>query len=204
MKKLTFLCIILLSLASLAHGQQNYFYFSWDINTPTSSTDWLKSSSASGAKAGYRFFPENLENFSFGIDVNWGAYDQYFPRQTFTTDNSSFTTDYFNYIYTVGATISSQYYFKVGDGDRFYPYVGLGLGANNNQYMTYYNVYTEEDRRWGFLARPEAGIIAKIGRTIGVLAAVHYDYSTNSSEYFDYKNFSAVGFQLGIVAMNRR
>jgi hypothetical protein len=33
------------------------------------------------------------------------------------------------------------------------------------------------------------------------MAAVHYDYSTNKSDYFDYRNFSTVGFQLGIMMM---
>ncbi len=54
------------------------------------------------------------------------------------------------------------------------------------------------------LRAPEAGMIVRLGRSIGAMAAVHYDYSTNKSEYFNYDNFSALGFQLGVVFMNRR
>src|SRR5690606_20460245 len=100
-------------------------------------------------------------------------------------------------------TVSGQYYFPLGEKERFFPYVGLGLGANRNEYNVYYNIYTDTDRVFGFLARPEAGIIVRIGerRRTGIMAAVHYDYSTNKSDDFDYDNFSSVGVQLGIVLL---
>ena len=80
--------------------------------------------------------------------------------------------------------------------------MGLGLGANRNEYNVYYNIF-RHDRVFGFLARPEAGIIVRIGerRRTGIMAAVHYDYSTNKSDVLDYDNFSSVGVQLGIVLL---
>jgi hypothetical protein len=67
----------------------------------------------------------------------------------------------------------------------------------------YYNIYTDEERKWGFLARPEAGILVKFSkrRSIGAMAAIHYDYSTNKSPMFDYSSFSAIGFQIGIMML---
>lgn len=203
MKKVFLLAITLL-ITGATWAQNNYFYIAWDINEPLSSTDYISSTSTNGLKAGFRIFPNDNEKFSLGLDVNWGSYNQYAPRRTMQLSDGAITTDYFKYIYTFGVAANAQYYFKVGEGDRFYPYAGLGLGANHNQYVIYYNIYSEEDTRWGFLARPEAGIIVRLGRSIGAMAAVHYDYSTNKSEYFDYDNFSALGFQLGIVFMNRR
>ncbi|HYG17672.1 MAG TPA: outer membrane beta-barrel protein [Ohtaekwangia sp.] len=199
MKKFTSIAILLLSGYAL-QAQENYFYLTWDINIPVSSTDWISGTSTAGGKAGYRAFLNN-EKFSVGLDLNWATLDQYQPKQTFPTENGALTTDYFNYIYTYGITATGQYNFTVGDGDRFYPYVGIGLGANMNEYKMYYNIYTEEDKNWGFLARPEAGILVRVGRSFGLMAAVHFDYSTNKSDYFDYKNFSTVGFQLGIALM---
>ena len=57
----------------------------------------------------------------------------------------------------------------------------------------------------GFLARPEAGILARFGkrRSLGAMAAVHFDYATNKSDDYNYSSYSAVGFQIGIFLMNR-
>jgi hypothetical protein len=84
------------------------------------------------------------------------------------------------------------------------PYVGLGLGANNNQYVKYYNIYKDSQTAWGFLARPEAGILVKIGarQSIAAMAAIHYDFSTNKSSMFGYDGFSALGFQVGLAFLN--
>jgi outer membrane protein W len=111
------------------------------------------------------------------------------------------TTDYFNNVFQAAAVVSGQYYFPIGDNEHFFPYAGLGLGANRNSYSVSYNIYNDEEQHWGFLARPEAGMVVRIGsrRKFGLLAAVHYDFSTNKSENYGYKNFSTVGFQLGVM-----
>jgi hypothetical protein len=201
MKKFILTFLIVLPMYAV-QAQRNYFYLSWDINKPTASTDWIGSTSSSGGKAGYRFFLNN-EKISLGLDVNWGAYDEYKPTETFQTEKGAITTDYFNYIYTYAITASGQYNFTLGDGDRFFPYAGLGLGANHNEYVQYYNIYSDSDKRWGFLARPEAGMLVKVGRTWAIMGAVHYDISNNKSDYFGYKNFSAIGFQLGVAFLQR-
>ena len=100
--------------------------------------------------------------------------------------------------------MSGQYYFKQEDEDRLFPYAGLGLGASTNQYVLYYNIYQDTERSWGFLVRPEAGVIFRFTdrSSLGVMAAVHFDYSTNKSDNFAYNSFSALGFQLGLVSMS--
>jgi hypothetical protein len=201
MKKLLFLFLVLTSgISSLA--QQNYFYLAWDYNIPMSNKNWLDSGSPNGGAAGYRFFISD-EQLSVGLDINWATYDQYESTQTFQQTSGAITTDYFKYIYNYGAVVSGQYYFPAGDSELFFPYAGLGLGASLNEYTLYYNIYTDSYRNWGFLARPEAGVVVKFGkyRSLGAIAAVHYDYSTNKQAQFNYSNFSALGFKIGIVAM---
>lgn len=193
-----FLCSVL-----MAEAQENYFYINWNANIPLSSTEFIDNTSGRGAKIGYRMFFGRDRQFSAGVDFNWAQLDEYKPKETFVNESGAITTDYFNYIYEYGLTASSQYYFPVGEKDRFFPYVGLGLGVNRNEYTVYYNIYTDTDKAFGFLARPEAGILVRVGerRRMGIMAAVHYDFSTNKSEAFDYSNFSTVGFQLGIMML---
>jgi hypothetical protein len=201
----TLYSIVLLLLAGVAHAQNNYFYINWDINTPLTNTDWVKGTSSSGARIGYRAFIQEDSRLSLGIDVNYATFDTYKPKETFVSKGGAITTDYFNYIYQYGITASAQYYFPLGDGEQFFPYAGLGLGANHHEYTQYYNIYSNSEKKWGFLARPEAGMLIRFNknRGLGAMAAVHYDYSQNKSESFNYKSFSSFGFQIGIMVMNR-
>ena len=200
MKRLI-ICIALLLPCAAGLAQEKYFFFALDVNKPLSNTSFIENTSAYGFKAGYRAFISR--KFSAGLDLGSSTLQQYKPTETYQTGNGALTTDYFNYIYSYSAAISGQYNLEVGNGETLFPYVGLGLGANTNQYSLYYNAYSDSDRGWGFLARPEAGLLVKIGRrgSFGAMAAVHYDYSTNKSEKFSYSNFSTIGVQVGLILM---
>lgn len=202
MKRIIILCtFIAAAYASLA--QDRYFFVALDVQKPFSNTEWIEDMTARGIKVGYRKFIN--PRFSAGLEISSNAFDQYNPTETIENTTGAITTDYFKYVYSYSATLSGQYYFSVGDSERFFPYTGLGLGANNNEYVIYYNIYEDRETGWGFLARPEAGILYKFGgrRSFGVMAAVHYNYSSNRSEKFGYNNFNTLGFQAGIVLMER-
>jgi outer membrane protein W len=202
MKRYIATMLTVLLIARGASAQEKFFYVSLDVNKPLSNTSWVGDVSSRGLKAGYRAFIN--ERFSAGLDITSTTFDQYQPTITVQTENGAVTSDYFKYIYSYSVTASGQYYFKAGDSERFFPYVGLGLGANNNEYVLYYNIYTDSERKWGFLARPEAGILVKLSKrgSIGAIAALHYDYSTNKSPMFEYSNFSSVGFNIGLMLMD--
>jgi hypothetical protein len=199
MRKLFFISFLLVSV--LAFGQDKYAYVALDVNAPLSNVDWI-SVPAKGLKAGYRGFIN--EHFSAGVDVSYTTYHEYEPTRTYSTNNGAITTDYFKYIYSYTFVLSGQYNFIVGEKENFIPYVGFGLGANNNDYNLYYNAYQDNQRAWGFLARPEAGVLLKFGhrRSLGAMGAVHFDYSTNRTAVFHYPNFSTIGFQVGLMFMN--
>lgn len=193
----------LLFVTGMLHAQENYFYLGWNYTIPLSNTTWLEDGSASGGKAGYRFFIGD-GRFSAGLDFNWATYEQYEPTETFPQENGAITTDYFKYIYNYGIVASGQYNIPLGEKELFIPYAGLGLGANYNAYTIYYNIYEDNDEAWGFLVRPEAGMLIRFSerRSIGAIAGIHYDFSTNKSADFDYSNFSALGFKIGLVLMH--
>lgn len=200
MRIILFLTCFLSSAVLLA--QQKYIYLALDINKPLSNTEWINGVSITGGKFGYRGFIR--PNFSAGVDIGWSSFDQYEPTVTKQNPTGAITSDYFHYIYNYSGVVSGQYYFKTGDEDRFFPYAGLGLGANTNEYVLYYNIYQDSQRAWGFLARPEAGVLFRFNerRSLGLMAAIHFDYSTNRSDKFDYSNFSSLGFQVGLMSMS--
>lgn len=196
--------ILFLFVTGLASAQESIFYFNWDVNVPLTNTKWIGSTSTRGAKLGFRKFIGSERKFSAGLDVNWAYYQEYKPTETFQQSNGgAITTDYFNDIFQGGITASGQYYFRTGSSEHFFPYAGIGLGAARNNYKVSYNIYTDQESNWGFLARPEAGILVRIGtrRRLGLMAAAHYDFSTAKSVNYDYNNFMNAGFQLGIMFM---
>jgi hypothetical protein len=194
-----FITIFFLVAAGSALAQEKYFYIALDVNKPTSNTSWIGSTSSNGVRAGFRAFIN--DRISAGLDVASQTFDEYKPTRTIEKPGGAVTTDYFNYVYSYSAVVSGQYNFPLGEKQMFIPYAGLGLGANLNEYIMYYNIYSDTDRKWGFLARPEAGILVRFSKrkSIGAIAAVHYDYSTNKSKRFGYDNFSSVGFQIGLI-----
>jgi hypothetical protein len=198
--------IILLFLAvpSLVNAQDNYFYINWDFNVPLANKEWIDATSARGARFGFRKFIGSESKFSAGVDINWAFYQEYKPTETFQQPGGAITTDYFNDIFQIGITASGQYYFPVGNREHFFPFAGIGLGAGRNTYTVSYNIYSEEESSWGFLARPEAGILVRIGtrRKLGLMATAHYDFSTARSVSYGYDNFMNAGFQLGIMLMS--
>jgi hypothetical protein len=201
MMRYIFLLICFVSSGQL-FAQEKYFYLALDANKPMSNTQWIEDMTFAGGRIGYRGFIR--PNFSAGLDISWSNFDQYEPTSTKQNPTGAITTDYFHYIYAYTGVVSGQYYFKQEDEDRFFPYAGLGLGANTNEYVLYYNIYEDAERSWGFLARPEVGILFRFTErgSLGIIAALHYDYSTNKSAKFNYNNFSAIGFQIGLMSMS--
>ena len=201
MKHSILLSIVFLVLALQVNAQSNYAYLALDYNHPLTNRKWIDTPTLHGGVAGLRFFLK--DEFSLGLDLNWTTYDQYEPTQTFYQDHGAITTDYYKYIYQYGVTATAQYY--LWKTDIVYPYVGLGVGANLNKYSLYYNIYDEGNQSWGFLARPEAGIVVRFGkyRSLGAMAALHYDFSTSKSAEYNYSRFTNAGLKVGIVLMGR-
>jgi hypothetical protein len=202
MKKIIFIsCVLMLPLVSWA--QSNYAYLAWDNNYPLSNKEWLDEASPHGGAVGFRFFLRD-DQLSVGLDLNWTTFDQYEPTRTFPQDNGALTTDYYKYIYQYGGVVSVQFYHPM-ESKIFFPYYGVGIGANYNRFALYYNIYEDVSKGWAFLVRPEAGVLVKFGeyRSLGAIAGIHYDYSTVRNERYDYSGFSSVGWKIGLVLMSR-
>ncbi|HEX5171823.1 MAG TPA: outer membrane beta-barrel protein [Cyclobacteriaceae bacterium] len=195
--RIIFSFAFLLSVQTLfAQDFDRYFYVSWNYNTPLSDTNWIGNSSATGLKLGYRKII--TDRISAGVDFTWSYYDQYEPPTTFVSESGAIHTDYFKYIYNYGITVNGQYFLPVNN-TNILPFVGLGLGAAYNRYTLYYNIYTDDDTSWGFLARPEVGVLFTFSKKVGAIVGAHYDYSTAKSDYFELSNFSNFGFNVGLV-----
>jgi opacity protein-like surface antigen len=185
-----------------AQGQDfdGYYSLGFDINQPLSNTEWVNNPGF-GFKFGYQRFLN--ERFSLGADFNWGTYKKYEPTETTQLPSGAITTDYFKYVYAYGLVVSTHYHFPLAN-KHFLPYVGLGLGAANNKYTLFYNTYSDQKKVYGFLARPEAGLLIRFSerRSIGALVSLHYDISTARSKEQGYSNFSNLGISIRVMAID--
>ncbi|HEX7016517.1 MAG TPA: outer membrane beta-barrel protein [Cyclobacteriaceae bacterium] len=192
---LLFICTV----SGFAQDFDRYFYLAWMPNKPLSNTSWIDEGTGKGVRFGYRKMIN--DKFAAGFDYTWATYDKYFPTSSFVDGTRTITTDYFNYVYSYGLTVSGQYFLPF-TRDWVMPYVGLGLGASLNRYFQYYNIYTDDDRKWGFLGRPEVGVLFPFGGKWGAMVAAQYTFSTAKSEYFGYDDFNSVSFNVGVVLMS--
>jgi opacity protein-like surface antigen len=179
---------------------ENFFLLSLDINRPVSNTNLVNGTSARGVKVGFRQLLN--DHFLAGVDFNSSSYNGYQPRQTYATSTGAFTSDFYNYAYVYGLTLAGDYLFA--PDKKFQPYVGFGMGASYINYTIYYNVFSDEQKKWGVLLRPEAGVLLRFGKysSWGVQGGLHFDFSTARSKDYGYNNFSNVGAQIGLVFFN--
>ncbi len=180
-----------------------FYFFSWDINKPTSNTDFVNQTSSLGTRLGLRKRLSQEDKLWGGVDLGWAVYKQYFPYQTIQLPNQqAISTDWYDYVYCLNLTASVDYFFLPME-KVFTPYAGFGFGASYNKFSQYYNINEGSGTSWGLLLRPEAGFLVgfKKNSSWRVKAAFHYDYASNKNSDFGYKNFINYGFQVGIVKM---
>ena len=135
-----------------------------------------------------------------------------YSYQTYFSTSSATSSDFYNYanIYSFSCSID---YFFVSMEKKVAPYLGLSIGAASTNFTQYYNVNKASDGAWGVQVKPELGVLAGLKENSAwkLKAAMHYDYASNTSNFAkndflvvrgsEYKNFTSVGFQVGIVKM---
>ena len=171
----------------------------WQIATPLS-TNYLKETSLRGGSVEYRRFLK--QNMSVGIGFSWNSFEQYIPPKVYEKPDGSqaLYTDFVHQVYTLPIYLNAHYYLK--GGDKVKPYAGIGLGAQYSEQDAYYNIFVTEEKNWGFVARPEIGLLYRISNYFGLHANVGFNYATNNSEDFKIDDLKHVYYSIGIYWNN--
>ncbi len=177
-----------------------YYGFGPVLSLPLSNRSFIDKTSLKGARFFYR---EMLnENVSAGLDLGYAGFNDYTPPAVYTSPGSAVYTDLYNYVDHYTVAISGEYIFS--PYKRVMPYAGVGLGASYTNIRLYYNIYNDAQTKWGALIRPYAGVMMRFGKrsSWGAFANVLMDYSTLRAPDYDYKGFSSLALQAGIVYLN--
>ena len=198
MKKSAYILIILLGLCKYSQAQSsatNLFFVGYEVAIPTNS-NYLTSTSWAGMRFDYRYMIK--PNVSIGIGTSYNSFNQYFPKQTYqrTDGTGSVTSDMIRHVYTAPITASVHYYFE---GKRLKPYIGVGLGTEYAEQDAYFNIYTVQATNWGFVVRPEAGLVGNLARNVSGFLSVAYNYATNSEDAFKINHLSQFPITIGLV-----
>ena len=200
MKKIIIIAIFFVMASAVVNAQSQFGAISWNVNFPTT-TDYLSKTSFSGGRIEYRYFPK-FKNFSLGLAMDWSTYEEYLPRQTFQKPDGSaaVTSDFVSQVYQVPIALTAHYYFETKN-KMLKPYVGLGLGAQYLDQELYYNVYVSENENWGFLARPELGVLIypQGQHNWGFMVGAYYSYASNKTELLDLNSFTNFGVNIGFL-----
>lgn len=169
----------------------NAFLIGWDVAVPTR---YLTRPGWAGIRIDYR---EMLNpKVSVGIAASWNTFNQYYPRETYQKENGegAITSDLIKNVYSIPITLSSHYYFR--GGKKLVPYLGMNLGGMYSNQSLYINQLEVDQHNWGFVARPEIGVIAPTAFG-GLFLSAAYNYATNDA--FGSERLEHVAFTLGFV-----
>ncbi|HEY6976643.1 MAG TPA: OmpW family outer membrane protein [Chitinophagaceae bacterium] len=204
MKKLLLITILCIALLSKNNAQSfsslpDKFFIGYEPAFPTG--DFLSEPSWAGGRVEYRRMIK--PNFSVGIAGSWNSFDEYVPRTTYQKPDGSgaVTTDLVKEIYTVPLTLSGHYYFK--SGKKILPYAGLGLGTEYSDQTLYFNIFSTDDNNWGFVVRPEVGLIYPFSSSTALYLSGAYNYATNKNDAFNIDHLAHFAVSIGFVFSSR-
>jgi outer membrane protein W len=202
MKKYIFSSLLIVFTAfTTVHAQsdkwrtKNIMMANWEIGLPINS-NYLTSASLAGANLEFRHFIN--PKFSMGMAIHWNTFEQYLSPRVFEEPDGSRAvfTDIVPQVYVLPILLKGHYYFDAGN--NFKPYAGLGLGAQYSKQSVYYNIFVSDTQNWGFVARPELGLMYQFKELHGGLNFnAGFNYATNKNETFRIDNLKHIGFSIG-------
>jgi outer membrane protein W len=198
MKKLIIFLFIYIIAAGSINAQthfNNFTTLNWQIATPLN-THYIKETSLAGGNIEYRKFIK--PNMSVGIGFSWNSFEQYIPPYVYEKPDGSqqLYTDFIHQVYTLPMYLNAHYYFN--GGAHLKPYAGLGLGAQYSEQSAYYNIFVTEEDNWGFVARPEVGLLYSLSDYFGLHANVGFNYATNKNDAFKIESLKHVYYSIGV------
>ena len=202
MKKLILIVIVFVGLQSSNYAQmvgKDWMSIGWEVGIP--SNDFISGESYSGGRIEYqRMIKPHL---SVGISGSWNSFQEYVPKSTYQKPDGSgaITTDLVRELYSVPLTLTTKYYFNRGGGKKLLPYAGIGLGAQYSAEAIYFNIYGIEDNNWGFVARPELGLLYALSDHTALYFSATYNSASIKSDFFQHDNLNhtvlSIGFSFG-------
>jgi opacity protein-like surface antigen len=204
MKKFLILLIVFAALIVNSNAQsfsshKNKFTIGYEVAIPGG--DLLSKTSWAGGRMEYGRMLN--EQFSVGLGLSWNSFSEYVTRTTYQKPDGSgaVTTDLVKEIYSVPITVNGRYYIK--GLKHLLPYAGVGIGTQYSDQTIYFNIFSIDENNWGFVVRPEVGLVYPFSDQTAIYFCGTYNYATNKNEAFKIDNLQHFALSLGFTFGSR-
>jgi outer membrane protein W len=171
MKKLIIVISIICFGGSFAKAQNSLTAFSYSMGFGTGDLGTFNgNSSFRGATIEYRKYLQ--PNVSLGLEAGWNVFYEAKPYDTYTSGTVSVSGKQYRYQNQVPLLATVNYYFS--PGEKFNPFVGLGVGTMYSRRNTDMSTYTLEEQAWHFAVKPEVGFLYQLQPELAAFVAVKY------------------------------
>ncbi|RYY13499.1 MAG: P44/Msp2 family outer membrane protein, partial [Chitinophagaceae bacterium] len=137
-------------------------------------------------------------NDQLGIGLGFGTQSFYerLPRAIYkTADGSDISAVLSNTVTTM--PIMAQAQFNLLPEAVIQPYVGLGVGGNVISYNQYVGEFSNSRTKFGFAARPEAGVYIPVGKYKESAIVIGGAYNYMPFKMDNIKNLNNIGLHAG-------
>jgi opacity protein-like surface antigen len=154
------------------------------------------------SKTSYRSWEGSLlyginDKLSVGLGTGFLDFYQKYPRQTYKLESGGdISAVVTNSVQAVPLLAQVQYKFSPMAAIR--PYVGLGIGGNMILYRQYLGEFENGKNKFGFAARPEAGVFIPFRKAGPAGITLRADYNYMPVKYNDLNNMSNWGAGIGV------
>lgn len=154
------------------------------------------------SKTSYRSWTGSIlyginDKLSIGLGTGFQDFYEKYPRQTYKLeDGSDISAVLTNSVQSVPLLAEVQY--KFTPNATIQPYVALGVGGNMVLYRQYVGEFDNTKNKFGFAARPEAGVYIPFRKGGPAGLTLHADYNYMPVNYNDLDNMNSWGAGIGV------
>jgi len=168
----------------------------YSINTPTGDfKDFVN-------KTSYRSWAASLlyginDKLSVGLGTGFQDFYQKYPRQVYKLEGGGDVSAVLsNSVQAIPLLAQVQYIFT--PQARVQPYVGVGVGGNLILYRQYLGEFGSSKNKFGFAARPEAGVFVPFRKGGPAGITLRADYNYMPVNYNDLQGMDNWGAGIGV------
>jgi opacity protein-like surface antigen len=154
------------------------------------------------SKTSYRSWTGSIlyginDKLSVGLGTGFQDFYEKYPRQTYKLDDGSdISAVLTNSVQSVPLLAEVQY--KFTPNAAIQPYVALGVGGNMILYRQYVGEFDNSKNKFGFAARPEAGVYVPFRKGGPAGLTLHADYNYMPVNYNGLDNMNNWGAGIGV------
>ena len=171
MKKIIIVLSIVCLGTSIVQAQESFTSFQYSVGFGSGDVgSFISNPSFRGFTFEWRKYIQ--PKVSLGMEAGWNVFYDARSNETYTRGNVSVSGKQYRYQNQFPLLATANYYFK--PGEKFNPFVGIGVGTMYSRRNTDMSTYTLEQQAWHFAVKPEIGFLYQMNPETSAFVAIKY------------------------------